>query len=83
MGLKIEFPCDIGDTVYFAEWFPDWWGDFRSSIHELVVEGFTVKDKKIFGIVKGMACEFGDHLFLTKQEAKKRIEEEKKKHEKV
>lgn len=80
-GTLVELPCKVGDTVYivYSSLIRKWEVDFicidKGSIF------FKLGHKGTFDYNSFWLEELGDHVFLTKAEAEKRLEELQKDYE--
>ena len=69
-GLLVRLPCKVGDTVYIVN---------SCGIGKEIVYGFDICSNKVtnidLGWTWGNITDFGNRLFLTREEAEKRFKE--------
>ena len=70
-GTLIELPCKVGDTV----WYIKSYGFGRYQVEDMVVAGFNFSRYEDAIWVVGLYEEQSSHIYLTKAEAEKKLEE--------
>ena len=69
-GTLIELPCKVGDTVYQF--------DNGGEVYELMILGITIYKNKLYYETIGIDFDntaIGHSIFLTREEAEKRLKE--------
>ncbi len=67
-GTMIELPCKVGDTIYLI--FKEQW-----SVGKKETYWYIRKTKLTYGNMERVVKEYGDFVFLTREEAEKRLKE--------
>ena len=67
-GTLIELPCKVGDTIYLIS-------EKRWSIKKKKTYWYIRKTKLTYGNMERIIKEYGEFVFLTREEAEKRLEE--------
>ena len=70
-GTLVELPCKVGDVVYLV--FEERWSVGKKETH-----WYIRKTKLTYGNMERVIKEYGEFVFLTREEAEKRLEELKK-----
>lgn len=76
-GTLIELPCKIGDKVWCVSLVWDFDGNFKGDLYEAKANGFYIENG-IIQIEDDIVYEqhnFGVDVFLTREEAEKRLKE--------
>ena len=67
-GTLIELPCKVGDTIYLI--FEERW-----SVGKKETYLYIRKTKLTYGNMERVIKEYGEFVFLTREEAEKRLKE--------
>lgn len=67
-GKMIELPCKVGDTIYLI--FEERWSVGKKETH-----WYIRKTKLTYGNMERVIKEYGEFVFLTREEAEKKLKE--------
>lgn len=67
-GTLIELPCKVGDTIYLI--FEERWSVGKKETH-----WYIRKTKLTYGNMERVIKEYGEFVFLTREQAEKRLKE--------